>query len=438
MSRIFSISKPDTARSRRHPLLRIRYQLAGGLLLAIGAPLLARMMLEPRVLFSINIQVTITGVIIAHILGYMIYRRLGSFPGVANFSTILPAFLLGYGLVFVAIFFLRLDYSRFQAATSFLLSILWYFSLGMIVVRQEVNRLALVPFGAIDRLEKVDNAVWHMLQTPELDSASSSTNSASVQGVVADLRADLPENWQRFITGCVLSGVPVYHVKQILESLTGRVEIEHLSENTLGSLNPNQTYIKVKQAADWLAALIALIALAPLLLLVALLVRLETAGPALFRQERVGYRGRVFTVYKFRTMHHETHSQHASRETAMTQKGDPRITRIGRVLRRSRLDELPQLINILRGEMSWIGPRPEAMALSRWYENELAFYAYRHIVRPGITGWAQVNQGHVTAVDDVHEKLHYDFYYIKNFSPWLDLVIVMRTMCIMLTGFGAR
>jgi lipopolysaccharide/colanic/teichoic acid biosynthesis glycosyltransferase len=88
--------------------------------------------------------------------------------------------------------------------------------------------------------------------------------------------------------------------------------------------------------------------------------------------------------------------------------------------------------------MSWIGPRPEAVVLSRWYDAELAFYPYRHIVRPGITGWAQVNQGHVADVDEVHEKLHYDFYYIKNFSPWLDLVIVMRTIRIMLTGFGAK
>ncbi|TIP99650.1 MAG: sugar transferase, partial [Mesorhizobium sp.] len=117
---------------------------------------------------------------------------------------------------------------------------------------------------------------------------------------------------------------------------------------------------------------------------------------------------------------------------------DTRITRLGQFLRKSRIDELPQAINILRGEMSWIGPRPEALVLSKWYEAELPFYRYRHIVRPGITGWAQVNQGHVAAVDDVLEKLHYDFYYIKNFSPWLDVLIVFRTIRTMLTGFGAR
>jgi lipopolysaccharide/colanic/teichoic acid biosynthesis glycosyltransferase len=105
---------------------------------------------------------------------------------------------------------------------------------------------------------------------------------------------------------------------------------------------------------------------------------------------------------------------------------------------RSRIDELPQLFNVLKGEMSWIGPRPEAIALSEWYEAELPFYSYRHIVRPGITGWAQINQGHVTNLDDIRAKLQYDFYYIKNFSYWLDLLIVFRTIVVMASGFGAR
>ena len=125
-------------------------------------------------------------------------------------------------------------------------------------------------------------------------------------------------------------------------------------------------------------------------------------------------------------------------QVAITERGDDRITRVGRALRRMRLDELPQIINILRFEMSWIGPRPEALALSGWYTDEIPFYRYRHVVKPGITGWAQVNQGHVAGVGQVLEKLHYDFYYIKYFSPWLDVLIVFRTIKTMLTGQGAR
>jgi lipopolysaccharide/colanic/teichoic acid biosynthesis glycosyltransferase len=123
---------------------------------------------------------------------------------------------------------------------------------------------------------------------------------------------------------------------------------------------------------------------------------------------------------------------------AITHDNDERVTRVGTFLRRYRLDEMPQIFNILRFEMSWIGPRPEAEVLSIWYTSELPFYRYRHVVKPGISGWAQVNQGHVADVEEVHRKLQYDFYYIKYFSPWLDLLILFRTIKTMLTGFGSR
>ena len=126
------------------------------------------------------------------------------------------------------------------------------------------------------------------------------------------------------------------------------------------------------------------------------------------------------------------------RRALMTSDDDDRITRVGRVLRTLRLDELPQIFNILKWEMSWIGPRPEAELLSAWYTSEIPFYRYRHVVKPGISGWAQVNQGHVAEVEDVYLKLHYDFYYIKYFSPWLDVLIVFRTIKTMLSGWGAR
>jgi lipopolysaccharide/colanic/teichoic acid biosynthesis glycosyltransferase len=127
-----------------------------------------------------------------------------------------------------------------------------------------------------------------------------------------------------------------------------------------------------------------------------------------------------------------------SLESAITHDGDDRITRVGRVLRKLRMDELPQILNILKLEMSWIGPRPEAEVLSRWYTSELPFYRYRHVVKPGISGWAQVSQGHVAEIDQVRRKLEYDFYYIKYFSPWLDLLILIRTIKTMITGNGAK
>ncbi|MER9776520.1 sugar transferase [Mesorhizobium sp. M0220] len=416
--------------NRRHLLLRMRFQLLGGLTFAILLPALIRMSVDPQVIWSPNMQITIFAAFVAHTSGYMLYKRIGNFPGVAAAGYILPTFALTYGLVFATIFFFRFDYSRFQAAASFIQSTLWYFGLGLATRRLDPYRLAIIPGGDVDKLESIAGVSWHRIYSPDAVVEYAS-------GVVADLRADLSDDWERYIADRALSGTPVYHVKQIRESLTGRVEIEHLSENTLGSLNPNQAYLKIKQAFDWMSALSVLTVFSPLLVFVAIAIKIDSPGPALFRQKRMGYRGHPYEVYKFRTMKLGT-TVGDEKEAAITKADDTRITRLGRFLRKSRIDELPQAFNILRGEMSWIGPRPEALVLSKWYEAELPFYRYRHIVQPGITGWAQVNQGHVAAVDDVLEKLHYDFYYIKNFSPWLDLLIVFRTIKTVVTGFGAH
>jgi lipopolysaccharide/colanic/teichoic acid biosynthesis glycosyltransferase len=228
----------------------------------------------------------------------------------------------------------------------------------------------------------------------------------------------------------------VYQVKQLSESLTGRVEIEQLSENSFGSLLPARGYFHLKGLIDFLFALAVLPVALPVMAGCAVAIRLDSKGPALFRQTRVGHAGRQFTVYKFRTMRDVLIAD--ERQAAMTQDDDDRITRVGRTLRKLRLDELPQIFNILKWQMSWIGPRPEAEVLSVWYTKEIPFYRYRHVVKPGISGWAQVNQGHVAEVDEVLRKLHYDFYYIKYFSPWLDLLILLRTIKTMLTGSGAR
>jgi len=425
-------ASPDRTAATSVTPVWARLQLPCGLLLVFGLSFLLYKTLNPDAFGTTNFRVTLVAASAAHVFGYFIYRRFDIFPGMAATGSVLPTFLLSYGGALVAVLLLRLDYSRLQLALSLMASVSWYLTLDLLGRRLSPYRLGIVPGGETSRLKGLPGVSWYLLDTPE-------RIQPHVQGVVADLRAELPDTWERFIANCALNGTPVYHVKQVLESMTGRVEIEHLSENTLGSLNPNQVYVGVKQAIDWSTALLLLIILMPLLLLTALAIRLESPGPALFRQERMGYRGRIFIVYKFRSMRVGTANDgEDAKYRAMTQDADVRITRVGAFLRRTRIDELPQILNILRGQMSWIGPRPEALPLSRWYEAELPFYHYRHIVRPGITGWAQVNQGHVTALDDALEKLHYDFYYIKNFSPWLDFVIVAKTFAIVVTGFGAR
>jgi lipopolysaccharide/colanic/teichoic acid biosynthesis glycosyltransferase len=253
---------------------------------------------------------------------------------------------------------------------------------------------------------------------------------------VADFSAEIPAEWEALLADAALEGRMVYQVKQLFESLTGRVSIEHLSENSFGSLVPARGYFHLKTLADLMLALLVLPVALPVMAGIALAIRLDGPGPVLFRQRRVGQAGKYFDMLKFRTM--VQRDANGDRDEAITNHGDARVTKIGVRLRRSRLDELPQIFNIIAGQMSWIGPRPEAEVLSVWYTSELPFYRYRHVVKPGISGWAQVNQGHVAEVNEVHRKLQYDFYYIKYFSPWLDVLILFRTIKTMLTGFGSR
>ena len=409
----------------------LRYQYLGALIVGIVLPVSLRWGGEfDGWLLPVQLNTTIASSL-AILLGLLGMRQIGALPGARESYYLVPVMLASFAIVLVAMLFGRIEYNRYLFPSSFVLAVIWVFVTQSMTAQHRVPVFAVVPGGRADRIASVPDAVWKPLERPQLP-------ATRLTGVVADLTADLEDEWERFIADCTLSGVRVFHVKQVQEALTGRVEIEHLSENTLGSLNPDALYFKIKQSLDWVGALVALVLLMPVLILVGLWIRLDSPGPALFRQTRIGFRGKPFTVYKFRTMVVDPAHPGDVRKAAMTEHGDPRITRAGRLLRRTRIDELPQLINVLRGEMSWIGPRPEAEPLSAWYEKELPYYRYRHIVRPGISGWAQVNQGHVHQVDDVLEKLHYDFYYIKNFSPWLDALILLRTFRTLVTGFGAK
>ena len=176
-----------------------------------------------------------------------------------------------------------------------------------------------------------------------------------------------------------------------------------------------------------------LTALAPLMALIAVVIKLDSAGPAVFSQERVGFRGQRFTVFKFRSMRHD-----AERHTGPTwaKEKDDRVTRIGGFLRKCRLDELPQLWNVLRGEMSFIGPRPERPYFVDLLKSQIRHYDLRHYVKPGITGWAQVMYRYGASIEDSYHKLQYDLYYTKNISLRLDALILLKTIGVVLRGEG--
>jgi lipopolysaccharide/colanic/teichoic acid biosynthesis glycosyltransferase len=416
--------------TRRTLWHRIRFQLGIGLLAAVLIPYAIRYQFDIRAGDLAALNDSLIATTLALIAGYYAFRRVSHYPGVRASYHIFPTFAATYGVALAVFFFLRLNYSRLHFLGSFVVCVGWYYIVYFKLQRQQRLTIGVVPFGEVEHLFRIEEVRWVTLGDPEAD-------EHGCDAIVADLRSDIPDAWERFLADRALAGTLVMHVKQMEESLTGRVAIEHLSENNLGSLIPGIVYAKVKRVWDFAVSLVLLPILLPFLLLVALLIRLDSPGPVLFRQERMGYRGEKFRMFKFRSMR-EAVVGHDARNAAMTQDDDARVTRLGRHLRRYRIDELPQIVNILKGEMSWIGPRPEAVPLSLWYEAELPFYRYRHIVRPGITGWAQVRQGHVADVSDVLWKLQYDFYYIKNFSFWLDLLIVARTVRTIVSGFGAR
>lgn len=355
-------------------------------------------------------------------------RNFAKFPGIKGGSHIIGASFSGYAIVAAFMLFARVGYSILIFVSSLIIATLWLVIFNLFFQKARNIRIGIVPFGGALRLENIPGVEWKVIDNHDVID--------DYTAVSADFHSDLPPYWERCLTDYALSSIPVYHFKELSESLTGRVELEHLSENSFGSLIPSMGYLKLKALLDRILALMALLVLSPILAIVAIVIRLDSSGPAIFRQQRMGFRGKPFTIYKFRTMRvaEEIDDTLAS---SMTQRADSRITKLGNFLRRTRIDELPQLVNIVKGEMSWIGPRPEAVVLSDWYEKSLPFYRYRHIVPPGITGWAQINQGHVTSVEDVRLKLDYDFYYVKNISFWLDTVITVRTAITMLTGYGA-
>ena len=251
---------------------------------------------------------------------------------------------------------------------------------------------------------------------------------------LAEMRRALPAEE---LLECRLRGINVEDFPTFYEKQTGKILVTNLRPSWLIFSNgfvKTETTRVVKRAMDVGLSLIGLALSLPVMALVAALVKLDSKGPVLFRQPRVGERGRIFVLNKFRSM-----SVDAERNGAVwAQAQDPRVTRVGRWLRRARLDELPQFWNVLVGDMSFVGPRPERPEFVGTLQQQIPFYMARHAVKPGITGWAQVRHHYASSVEDSMEKLQFDLYYIKNLSPLLDLVILLSTLQVVLFARGSR
>ncbi len=236
---------------------------------------------------------------------------------------------------------------------------------------------------------------------------------------------------------CRTRGLPVRDAAMFLEQEAQRIDVRVATAGWIafgGGFVRGAAFRAAKRCLDVAASLALLVATLPLTLAVAALLAAERGGPVFYRQERVGLDGRPFTLLKFRTMRADAEREGPRWAAAR----DPRATRLGRFLRRARIDEIPQAINVLRGDMSFVGPRPERPVFVRELEALIPFYAERHRVKPGITGWAQVNYPYGASVEDAREKLAYDLYYAKNASLLLDLRIILRTARVVASGAGAR
>lgn len=380
-----------------------------------------------------TIQISTFVNFLAYVFTLIMIYRFDRFAGNQKISSSINMLLAIYISLMLVILVFRLPYSIKILLTGFVISGIQL----SLMIKANVNKsrlnLALIPCGITDRFKSIKPHKFSLLsETLTLQHQISALRS--FDGLVVDFRSgNLSKEWESFVAHAAINGIPVYSANHLYEAMTGSVDINHLMENNFGVLAPSKLYMAIKRLIESLLIIVFSPVIILLSLLVALIVSRDGYGSVLFVQERIGLTGKKFAMYKFRTM-----TPQDSSKPQKLSDDHHRVTPIGAKLRKYRLDELPQLWNVLKGDMSLIGPRPETAVLHAEYEKSVPFYAYRAIVRPGISGWAQVMHGYTSNSDQAWTKLTYDFYYIKHFSFWLDLLIVFRTIRVIFSGFGAK
>ncbi len=260
---------------------------------------------------------------------------------------------------------------------------------------------------------------------------------------VAEIVVALPERRGgsmplRQLLDCKLYGIEVVDISSYFERTLTQINIDHVNPGWLifgDGFNQGLIRTVVKRTFDLIFSALLLLLSLPVMLAAALCIKLDSPGPVFYQQQRVGLNGKIFRVIKFRSMRADAEKDGKPRWASV---GDDRVTKVGRFIRKLRIDELPQLVNVLRGEMSLVGPRPERQFFVDELISKIPYFAVRHSVKPGVTGWAQVRYEYGSTVEDSIEKLQYDMYYVKNHSLFLDLLIILETVAVVLTGKGAR
>jgi lipopolysaccharide/colanic/teichoic acid biosynthesis glycosyltransferase len=367
---------------------------------------------------------------------HWLYRGVGlpaaERAGLLLVTTATPFLLMPLGFAM-----LQQPYSRGAVLLVYALSTSWFAIGNWLHWRRHVQRLAYFDQGIPGQLKTLIGSASvgsHSVRlVPWPEAALALGQIPACEGVVLDRHVASSDVRSKLLSSLKFNHVRLYSVEAVAELLSGR-KMPPTDQDDLWQMDGNPAYDVAKRAIDVALVLLSLPLWLPLCALLALLVKLDSHGPALFTQNRVGRDGHNFRLWKFRSMRHISQPQPAR----FAQQEDARVTRVGRVIRRWRLDELPQLWNVLRGQMSLIGPRPEQAEFVEAFATRIPAYTYRHLVRPGLTGWAQMQQGYADSEEETVVKLSYDLYYVAHYSMALDLLIAYKTVRTVLNGFGSR
>ncbi|MFA5275450.1 MAG: sugar transferase [Candidatus Omnitrophota bacterium] len=291
-----------------------------------------------------------------------------------------------------------------------------------------------------DDPQKIESKIEGIMVLGSSEMLHTFCRETSIDSIVVAITNEKRRDLLNALLECKMAGIEIYDMQTLYEELTGKLPVNYLREgwlvySSLHGIQRNIYTIRVKRVIDFAVSVLALLVLLPLILVTAVVIRLSSKGPVFFIQERVGKNGKVFKIIKFRSMVADAEPEGTA---VYAKENDPRVTAFGKILRKLRIDEIPQIWNVLRGDMSFIGPRPERPEFVEGLEREIKFYSLRHSVPPGITGWAQINYRYGASKEDALEKLQYDLYYVKNCSFLLDIHILLMTIRVVLFGKGAR
>jgi sugar transferase (PEP-CTERM system associated) len=402
------------------------------------------------------------------------YYDLYDFKSILSFNELGIRLLqaLGVGSILLALFYAMVPFTVIEIP-SFILSIIlvilfsicWRFGYSLILIRGWFNE-SIVLLGSGDLIEEIRSEIKNRMDCgysvlcdfPESKHSSSSKESKDqcqsigrqyeglahvaksmrVKKVVAAFKEKRQELPTEELLHCRMEGIDVIDGNNFYEMLTGKLLVKQVPPSWLifsEGFNKSRPRLFLKQFLDIFFSVCLLILFLPLILIVAVLIKLDSKGPVIFSQERLGENRKAYRIYKFRSMVVDAENKSGP---IWAEENDERVTRVGRFLRKWRIDEVPQLWNVLKGEMSFVGPRPEREFFVQELEKKIPYYGFRFAIKPGITGWAQVCYEYGSSFEDAIEKLNYELFYIKNMSPLMDLMIVLRTIKIVLFGRGAR